>query len=112
MVRSPGLGAVRRAGESFGQCIEALEYQFAGNVAFILGEHNAAEVVFEVLADNEYQLAEAGVDGVVDGVVHDGFAVGAETVKLFQAAVTAAHTCCEEKECRFHSVVCYWGVMF
>ena len=81
-------------------------------MALILAEHLVAEVLLEVFADDEDQFAKTGVDGVVDGVVHDGFAVGAETVKLFQAAVTAAHTCCEEKECRFHSVVCYWGVMF
>lgn len=35
VVRAPRLGAVSRAGETFRQCVKALEYQFTGNVTFV-----------------------------------------------------------------------------
>ena len=54
-----------------------------------------AEVLFEVFADNENEFAKSGLDGVVDGVVHDGFAVGTQSVQLFQASVAAAHAGCQ-----------------
>ena len=74
-------------------------------MAFVLGENDFAEVVFEVFTNDKHEFAKAGVDGVVDGVVHDGFAVGAELVKLLEAAVTAAHAGSKEEKCRFHVIM-------
>ena len=102
VVSTPGLGALSRAGEAFGQSIEGLEYEFAGDVAFVLGEHDATEILLEILADNKDEFAEASVDSIVDGVIHNGFTVGAQGVQLLQTAITATHSCCEEKKCRFH----------
>ena len=102
MVRTPRLCASLRACESFGESVDALEHQLARDVTLILREHDTTEVVLKVLADYEDQLAEASVDGVVDAVVHDGLAVRAELVQLLEAAVTAAHSCCEEEKCWFH----------
>ena len=95
VVCSPGFRTAFGAGEAFGQGVERLEYKFAGDVSFILGEDFLAEVLFEVFADNEDEFAESGLDGVVDGVIHDGFTVGTQSVQLFQASVAAAHAGCQ-----------------
>ena len=102
VVGSPGLGAAFGASEAFGQCVERLEYEFTGDVVFIFGEHDAAEVLFEILADNKHEFAESGVDGIVDGVVHDGLSVRAQSVQLLESAVAATHSSSEKEECRFH----------
>ncbi len=54
---------------------------------------------FDVLADDEDELAEAGAKSVEDGVVDDGFAGGADGVDLLEAAVAAAHAGSENKKC-------------
>jgi len=41
--------------------------------------------------DHEHELAEAGAHGVEDGIINDGFALGADGVDLLETAVTAAH---------------------
>ena len=73
------------------QALDALEAQFAGNDTFVFGENLCAELLFEVLANHPYNLAESSLDSIVDGVVHDGFAVGTQSVELFQSAVAATH---------------------
>ena len=102
VVRAPRLGAPLRAGEALGQGVERLEHQLAGDVPLVLGDDFLAEVPLEVLADDKHQLAEAGVDGVVDGVVHDGLAVRTQSVQLLQSAVAASHAGGEEEKSRFH----------
>ena len=61
-------------------------------MTFVLAHHLLAEVFLEVLANDKDQLAETGVDGIINGVVHDCFTIGAQTVHLLQASITAAHT--------------------
>src|SRR5208337_2344841 len=66
-----------------------------------------------LFADDEHDPAEAGAVGIVDRIVHDGFAIGTNRIELFWAAVTAAHSGCQDEECggnhcfssfpRFHS---------
>ena len=107
VVRTPGLRATLGAGEAFGQRIEGLEHEFARNVAFVLRKHLVAKFLFKVLTDYEHKFAEAGVNGVVDGVVHDCFAVRAEAIQLFEAAVTAAHACCKQEKRWFHSMITF-----
>lgn len=102
VVRTPGLLAVGGAGETFGECVERLEDEFAGNLVLVFGEDDLAEIVFEVFADNKHELTEAGVDGVVDRVVHDGLSLGAERVELFEATIAAAHTGSEQEKSGFH----------
>ena len=95
MVRAPGLFATFWDGEAFWQGVESLETELAGDVAFVLGEYLLAELLLEVAADYPYYLAEAGLDGVVDAVVHNALSLGTEGVELFETAVTAAHACCK-----------------
>ena len=102
VVGAPRLLAVGRAGEAFGERIERLEHEFARDFVLIFGEHDVAEVFFEILTDDENELAETGMDGIVDGIVHDGLPLRAEGVELLEAAVTASHSCSEEKESGFH----------
>ena len=80
VIRSPRLRAALGAGETFWERVERLENQLARDMPLVLGNDFLAEVIFEVFADDKDELAEAGVDGVVDGIVHDGFAVRSETV--------------------------------
>ena len=68
----------------------------------VLSEYLCTELFFEVFTDDPYDLAESGLDGIVDTVVHDGLAVRSQTVELLQAAVTAAHACCKQKKRWFH----------
>ena len=64
MVGTPGLGAVLRALETLGQIIDALEHNLGLYMALILLEHQTAEIILKVLADNEHHLAESGADSV------------------------------------------------
>ena len=54
VVSTPRLSTTFGACETFGQCVEGLEYEFARNVTFIFRQYNATEVFFKVLADYEY----------------------------------------------------------
>ena len=92
MCRAPGFGTVGRACEAFGKFVDSLEDNFYRYRAFIFRKHFFAEVSFEILADNKYNFTESGAKSIEYRVVHDCLAVGAETVELFEAAVTAAHT--------------------
>ena len=97
MVGSPGFLATFRYAESFGQGIEALETEFAGDMSLVFGEDLCTELLFEVLTDHPYDLTESCLDGIVDTIIHDGLAVGAQAVELFQATIAATHACCEKK---------------
>ena len=92
MVRTPRFLAAFGADKAFGQFVNRLEDQFARDVTLIFRDNLLTEILFKILADYEDQFAESGLDGIVDGVVHDGFTMRSQTVKLFQTSVTAAHT--------------------
>ena len=92
MVGTPGLFAAFGNGEAFGQCVQSLEAEFAGNVTFVLCQNLLAELLFEVAADNPYDLAETGLDGIIDAVVHNALTLRAESVQLLQTTVAATHT--------------------
>ena len=95
MVRTPRFRAALGTGKAFGQVVERLEHQLAGDVAFVFGKNLLAEIFFKILADDEDKFAESGLDGVIDGVVHNSFTVGTQSVQLLQTTVTAAHTGCQ-----------------
>ena len=92
MVRAPRFCTFCRAGESFGQVVQCLEYQFARNVTFIFGEDFVAKILFEIFTDNENEFAETGANGIVDGIIHDCFTIRTQSVQLFQASITASHS--------------------
>ena len=46
------------------------------------------ELFFKVFADDEDNFAETGTDGIIDRIVHDGFAIRTQPVQLFQTAIT------------------------
>ena len=96
---SPGLGAAGGDGEAWGNVLERLEDVIDGDALFETRADGFAECLLDVFADDEDELAEAGAEGVVDGVVDDGFAGGADGVDLLETAVTAAHAGGENEEC-------------
>ena len=92
MVGTPRLGTPFRAGEAFGQIVDGLENQFTRNVPLVFRDNLVAEILFEILADNEDEFAKSGIDSIIDRIIHDGFTIGAQSIQLFQATVTTAHT--------------------
>lgn len=108
VVGTPRFGAFGGTGVSFGKFVGRLENDFNGYMALVFSEDFFTEVVLKVFTYYENDFTEAGAYGVVDGVVHDGFAVGAELVELFKTAVTATHASGENKKSRFHLLIKYW----
>ena len=54
------------------------------------------------MADHEDDFAESGADGVVYGVVDDGFFIGSDAVHLFERSVARSHAGGQYQKCRFH----------
>jgi len=62
-----------------------------------------AEIRFDILADDENNAAKAGGNGVMDGIIHDDFAVHANRRQLLDAAAKArADTGSHDEQCGFH----------
>ena len=57
------------------------------------------EVFGKVFADDEDDFRESGTNGVKYGVVEDGLAMRTHGIHLFEAAVTASHSSCENDKC-------------
>ena len=101
---TPGLDTVFRHLEGGGNLVQFLgdEVELDG---FSVRSLDAAvflldmrlHVFLEELTDNIDHLAEAGCDGVVDGIVDDGLSVRAQAVHLFETAITAAHAGSQNK---------------
>ena len=83
--------------EAFGQIIQCLENQFTRDMSFVLADDFVAEILFKILADHKDQFAETGLNGVIDRIVHNRFAVRAQAVQLLQTAITASHACGQKK---------------
>ncbi len=66
-------------------------------MSFVFRKDLFAEILFEILAYYKHNLAESGVYGIIDRVVHDCFSVGAEAVELLEAAITASHAGCKNE---------------
>ena len=64
-------------------------------MAFVFGNNLVAEVLFKIFTDYENELAKTGIDGIVNRIIHDSFAIRSQSVQLFQATITAAHTGCQ-----------------
>ena len=100
--RAPRLLASGRHGVSGRQLVDGLEGEADVDAAGELRGDTFAEILFEIRADDEDHLAEAGAQGVEDGIIEDGLAGRAHRVDLLQAAVTAAHAGGEDEEGGFH----------
>ncbi len=98
---APRLGAAGGHGEAGRQFIEFLKSVIHLDAVFEARADNFAERLFDVVADDEHKLAEAGAQRVEDGIINDGFAAGADGINLFQTAVTAAHAGGENEQNRF-----------
>ena len=92
MIGAPRLLTTLGNRESCGQCVECLETELTLHLALVLRENLGAELLFEILADNPYYLTKTCLNGVVDTIIHDGLAIGAQTVELLQATIAATHT--------------------
>ena len=108
---APGLHALGIEREAGGNLVQFLGdedelegFPVDGLDTGVLGLHGLFHVGFEGFADDVDDFAEAGFHGVVDGIVDDGFAVGAEAVHLLEPAIAAAHAGGEDEKGRFHSV--------
>ena len=60
-------------------------------MTLILRQYLLFEVFLKVFANNKDNLSEPCLDGIVDGIVHDGFTIRAKSVELFQPAIAASH---------------------
>ena len=102
MCRTPRLHATLRHAVTLGQIIQALECVIYLNLTGKASTDLALKRLLKILTNNEYNLTETGADSIIHGIVENNFTVGTHGVQLFKATVTAAHTCCENKKCRFH----------
>ena len=75
VVGAPGFLATFGNTETFGQCINALKNQFGRNMPFIFRQHLLTKLVFKVFANDEHNLAKSCLNGIVNRIIHDGFAV-------------------------------------
>ena len=92
---SPWFFAIFRAGEAFREVMHILKY--IGNVCNLLHtvSDDRAEFVFDVFSDDKNDLVKTGFQGIMDGIIHDDLAIGANRSQLFDASSkTAADTGC------------------
>ena len=61
-------------------------------MALVLREDFLAELILEILADNENDLTKTSLNSIVDTVVHNSLTIRAQTIELFQTTITATHT--------------------
>ena len=103
VIGTPGLLAAFGHHISGREIFELLEYILHGHAAAeTLGIVYLLEVLFERMTDDENDLAESGADSIINRIIDNRLAAGAETVHLFERAVSGAHSGCQYKECGFH----------
>ena len=109
MAGAPGLFPAFRNAESLRDHVQFLadepEFHFLSvrtGQTGVFGEDSAFHFLAEGFPDDVDYLSESGFDGVVDGIIDDGFPGGAHPVHLFQSSVAASLSSREYKQCRFH----------
>ena len=106
---APGLGAALRHGEALRHVLECLERIVDLNAQPGADLLNAVtdglfKRLLNVVADDKDDLVKTGLDGVMNGIVHDDLAVGTDGSQLFDAAAEAgADTGGHNHQCSFHS---------
>ncbi len=110
VVGPPRLHALGIEGESCRNLVEFLNHEVELERRAVEAFHVAVpfrdvflEVLKEIFPDDIHDLSESGLHGVIDRIVDDCLAVRAESVHLLKSAVTAAHSGCKYKKCRFHN---------
>ena len=88
---APGLGAALRQADALRQRVQRLIgvgdlHTQLGAGLFDAVADGLTERVLDVLADDEHDLVEPGLDGIMDGKIHDDLAVGADSGQLFDTA--------------------------
>ena len=91
MACAPGLDAAFGNGVAIGQIIQLLKSVVYLQLLFQPGAHHFLEIFFNGVLDDKDDLFKAGAHGVVDGVVQNDLAVGADGIDLLQSAVTGTH---------------------
>ena len=104
VVGAPGFGAVLVHLYALGYLVDCLEHHIHVNMVAVFGQNLLAEIILKVVADYENNLSKACTHSVKHAVIHYCLPVRAETIELFQTAVTASHACGQYKQCRFHSL--------
>ena len=97
VVGTPGFRALGVIRAAFRHFVHRLEAELALYLTLIFAQHDAAEIIFKILTDHKDDLTKACAQSVIHTVIKDGFAVGTETVHLFETAVTASHSGCQDK---------------
>ena len=100
---APRLGAVGRDGNALRNVLCLLENILDLYAAFDALADSLAEKLKVFLFYNENDLVKARLERIIDRVVDDELAVGADRVNLLEPAVSAAHTCCKNKQCHYLS---------
>ena len=100
--RAVGLGTLGRGNETAGKGIIFLIgvgdlHLFGDLVADHFTEH-----LVHTAADDKNHLIKTGFDGIIDGVFHQDFTVGANAVHLFVTAVTGSESSCHDQKRRIH----------
>ena len=80
MVRSPGLSAAFGNSKSLRKCIECLETEVAGHMTLVARKNLFTELLLEIAADDPDNLAETGLNGIEDTIVHDALSLRTEGV--------------------------------
>ena len=60
------------------------------------------KISLEILSDDINHFSESCLNGIVNGIIYDGFSVRTEAVHLLESSVAAAHSGSKNKKCWFH----------
>ena len=107
VVGSPRFYTAFGNGKTLGKVIEFLEDQLHGNDMGIFFENLFPEIFLEQVAYDKNDFSKSPSNGIVNGIIHDGFSIRTETVELFEASITATHSGGQDKKCRFHIGIFY-----
>ncbi len=94
---SPWFFTTFRDAETIGQIVKLLKCVVHFDFTFEPSSYAFSEGLGKVFADDEYDSLEACTDCIIDRIIEHGFAIRAHRVHLFEAAVSAAHACCEDE---------------
>ena len=62
------------------------------------------------MAYDKNNFSKSASNSIINRVIHDCFSVRAQTIKLFETAVTATHSGSQNKKRRFHIDIFYFGL--
>ena len=99
---APRLRASLRDPETGRQVVHVLKRVSDFDPVRVTAADRGAERLFDILADDEDHPVKTGAHRIEHGVIHDGFAGRTDFVKLFETAVTAAHSGRQHEKREFH----------